>query len=155
MIGHRHALRTGDGRKFRQSGLDGRIGKAMRRIDRDQPAEERIAELEGGIGALATSSGQAAQTLAILTIANAGDEIVSSYALYGGTYTLLKYSLGNLGIKTHFVVSDKPADYEALFNEKTKLVYLETIGNPKLEIPDYDGIVKVAHKHGIPVMVDS
>jgi O-acetylhomoserine (thiol)-lyase len=117
--------------------------------------EQRIAALEGGIGALVTSSGQAAQTLAILTIANAGDEIVSSYALYGGTYTLLKYSLGNLGIKTHFVIGSNPVDYEAQFNEKTKLVYLETIGNPRLEIPDFEGIVAVAHKHGIPVMVDN
>ncbi|MCU0513027.1 MAG: O-acetylhomoserine aminocarboxypropyltransferase/cysteine synthase [Anaerolineae bacterium] len=117
--------------------------------------EKRIAELEGGIAALVTSSGQAAQTLAILTIANSGDEIVASNALYGGTYTLLKYSLGNLGIHTHFVVGDNPADYEALFNEKTKLVYLETLGNPKLEVPDFEGIVKVAHKHGIPVMVDN
>ncbi len=117
--------------------------------------EKRIAALEGGIGALVTSSGQAAQTLAILTIANAGDEIISSSALYGGTYTLLKYSLGNLGIKTHFVETDDPAAYEALINDKTKLIYLETIGNPKLEIPDFEGIVAVAHKHGVPVMVDN
>jgi O-acetylhomoserine (thiol)-lyase len=117
--------------------------------------EKRIASLEGGIGGLVTSSGQAAQTLAILTIANAGDEIISSSALYGGTYTLLKYSLGNLGIKTHFVESDEPAAYEALINDKTKLIYLETIGNPKLEIPNFEGIAAVAHKHGIPVVVDN
>jgi O-acetylhomoserine (thiol)-lyase len=117
--------------------------------------EKRIADLEGGIGALATSSGQAAQTLAILTICNAGDEIIASNALYGGTYTLLKYSLGNIGIKTHFVVSDDPAEYEKLINDNTKLIYLETIGNPKLEIPDFAGITAMAHKHGIPVLVDN
>jgi O-acetylhomoserine (thiol)-lyase len=117
--------------------------------------EQRLTELEGGIGALVTASGQAAQTLAILTIANSGDEIISSNALYGGTYTLLKYSLANLGINTHFVVSDDPAEYEKLINDKTRAIYLETIGNPKLEIPDFEGIVAVAHKHGIPVIVDN
>lgn len=117
--------------------------------------EERIAALEGGIGALATSSGQAAQTLGILTIAEAGDEIISSAALYGGTYTLFAYTLKRLGITTHFVEGSNPADYEALINDKTKLIYLETIGNPKLEIPDFEGITAVAHKHGIPVMVDN
>ncbi|MGB1286811.1 MAG: O-acetylhomoserine aminocarboxypropyltransferase/cysteine synthase family protein [Aggregatilineales bacterium] len=117
--------------------------------------EQRIAALEGGIGALATSSGQAAETLAILTICQAGDEIVASSALYGGTFTLLAYSLKRLGITTHFVDSDDPADYEAHFNDNTKLVYLETIGNPKLRVPDFEGITGVAHKHGIPVMCDN
>lgn len=117
--------------------------------------EERIAALEGGVGALVTSSGQAAQTLAILTIASEGDEIVANSALYGGTYTLLAYSLDRLGIKTHFVDSDDPADYEKHINERTKLVYFETIGNPMLRIPDFEGIAEVAHKHGVPVMVDN
>jgi O-acetylhomoserine (thiol)-lyase len=117
--------------------------------------EKRLAELEGGIGALVTSSGQAAQTLAILTIANSGDEIIASNALYGGTYTLLKYTLANLGITTHFVESDDPAAYEKLINDKTRAIYLETVGNPKLEIPDFEGIAKVAHKHGVPVIVDN
>jgi O-acetylhomoserine (thiol)-lyase len=117
--------------------------------------EKRIADLEGGIGALVTSSGQAAQTLAILTLASAGDEIVANSALYGGTYTLLKYSLGNLGIKTHFVDSDNPADYEPYINERTRLIYLETIGNPKLRVPDFEGIAAIAHKHGLPVVVDN
>lgn len=117
--------------------------------------EQRIAALEGGVGALATSSGQFAETLAILTIANSGDEIISSSALYGGTYTLFSQSLKRLGITVHFVEGDKPADYEALINEKTKAIYLETIGNPKLEIPDFEGISAVAHKHGIPVIVDN
>lgn len=117
--------------------------------------EERVAALEGGIGALVTSSGQAAETLAILTIVQAGDEIVANSALYGGTYTLLAHSLKRLGITTHFVDSDDPADYEKHFNDNTKLVYLETIGNPRLRIPDFEGISAVAHKHGIPVMVDN
>lgn len=117
--------------------------------------EQRIAALEGGIGALATASGQFAETLAILTLADSGDEIISSAALYGGTYTLFSQSLRRLGIKVHFVTSDNPADYEALINDKTKAIYLETIGNPKLEIPDFEGISAVAHKHGIPVIVDN
>lgn len=117
--------------------------------------EQRIAALEGGVGALVTSSGQAAETLAILTICQAGDEIVASSALYGGTYTLLAYSMKRLGINVHFVDSDDPADFEKHFNENTKLVYLETIGNPKLRIPDFEGITGVAHKHGIPVMCDN
>jgi O-acetylhomoserine (thiol)-lyase len=117
--------------------------------------EQRIAALEGGIGALATASGQFAQTLAILTLANSGDEIISTAALYGGTYTLFSQSLKRLGITTHFVGTDNPADYEALINDKTRAIYLETIGNPKLEIPDFEGIAAVAHKHGVPVIVDN
>jgi O-acetylhomoserine (thiol)-lyase len=117
--------------------------------------EQRIAALEGGVGALATASGQFAQTLAILTIANSGDEIIASAALYGGTYTLFSQSLKRLGITTHFVQGDNPSDYEALINDKTKAIYLETIGNPKLEIPDFEGISAVAHKHGVPVIVDN
>jgi len=117
--------------------------------------EERIAALEGGIGALVTSSGQAAETLAILTLCNAGDEIISACALYGGTYTLFAQSLKRIGITVHFVESNNPADYEALINDKTRLIYLETIGNPKLEIPDFEGIAAVAHAHGIPVICDN
>jgi O-acetylhomoserine (thiol)-lyase len=117
--------------------------------------EQRIAALEGGIGALATASGQFAETLAILTLADSGDEIISSAALYGGTYTLFSHSLRRLGITTHFVEGDNPADYERLINDKTKAIYLETIGNPKLEIPDFEGIAAVAHKHGLPVIVDN
>lgn len=117
--------------------------------------EERLNALEGGVGALVTASGQAAQTLAILSLVDSGDEIIASSALYGGTYTLLKYTLGRLGITTHFVNSDDPAEYEKLINERTKLIYLETIGNPKLEIPDFEGITSVAHKHGVPVVLDN
>ncbi|MCC7450547.1 MAG: O-acetylhomoserine aminocarboxypropyltransferase/cysteine synthase [Anaerolineae bacterium] len=117
--------------------------------------EQRIAALEGGIGALATASGQFAETLAILTIANSGDEIISSASLYGGTYTLFSQSLKRLGITVHFVEGDNPADFEKLINDKTKAIYLETIGNPKLDIPDFEGISRIAHKHGIPVIVDN
>lgn len=117
--------------------------------------EARIAALEGGIGALATASGQFAETLAILTLADAGDEIISSAALYGGTYTLFAYSLQRLGIKVHFVESNEPAAFEQLINDKTRAIYLETISNPKLEIPDFSAITAMAHKHGIPVIVDN
>lgn len=117
--------------------------------------EERIAALEGGIGALVTASGQAAETLAILTICQQGDEIIASSALYGGTYTLLAYTLKNLGIKVHFVEEDDPAAYEKLINKNTKLIYLETIGNPKLQVPDFKAYTDMAHKHGVPVMVDN
>lgn len=117
--------------------------------------EQRLAALEGGIGALATASGQFAETLAILTLANSGDEIISSAALYGGTYTLFSQSLKRLGITVRFVESDDPSAFEALINDKTKAIYLETIGNPKLEIPDFEGITRVAHKHGVPVIVDN
>ncbi len=117
--------------------------------------EQRLAALEGGVGALATASGQFAQTLAILTLANTGDEIISTSALYGGTYTLLLHTLKRLGITTHFVEGADPQKIEALINPKTKLIYLETIGNPKLEIPDFEAISAVAHAHGVPVVVDN
>lgn len=117
--------------------------------------EKRIAALEGGIGALATASGQFAETLAILTLANSGDEIISSSSLYGGTYTLFSQSLKRLGITVHFAETDEPASFEKLINDKTKAIYLETIGNPKLTIPDFEAIAEVAHKHGVPVIADN
>jgi O-acetylhomoserine (thiol)-lyase len=117
--------------------------------------EQRLAALEGGVAALATASGQFAQLLAVTTLANAGDEIISTSALYGGTYTQFSQSFRRLGIKVHFVESNSPADFEKLINDKTKLIYLETIGNPKLEIPDFEGIAAIAHKHGLPVVVDN
>jgi O-acetylhomoserine (thiol)-lyase len=117
--------------------------------------EERIAALEGGIGALATASGQAAETLTVLTLCNAGDEIISTSALYGGTYTLFSQSLKRLGITVRWVESNNPADFEALINDQTRLIYLETIGNPKLQVPDFDGIAAVAHAHGLPVVCDN
>jgi O-acetylhomoserine (thiol)-lyase len=117
--------------------------------------EQRIAALEGGIGALATSSGQAAETLAILTLCESGDNIIASSALYGGTYTLLSQSLKRLGITAHFVGDNNPASFAALIDDNTRLIYLETIGNPKLEIPDFEGITTTAHAHGIPVICDN
>ncbi|HMM26747.1 MAG: O-acetylhomoserine aminocarboxypropyltransferase/cysteine synthase family protein [Chloroflexota bacterium] len=117
--------------------------------------EQRLAALEGGIGALATSSGQAAETLTVLTLCDTGDEIISSSALYGGTYTLFSQSLKRLGITTHFVSDNKPESFEALINDKTRLIYLEVIGNPKLEIPDFEAITALAHAHGLPVVCDN
>jgi len=117
--------------------------------------EQRIAALEGGIGALATSSGQAAETLTILSLCDSGDEIISSSALYGGTYTLFSQSLRRLGITTRWVTDNKPESYEALINDKTRLIYLEVIGNPKLEIPDFEAIAEIAHAHGIPIVCDN
>jgi O-acetylhomoserine (thiol)-lyase len=117
--------------------------------------EQRIAALEGGIAALATSSGQFAETLAILTLCNTGDEFISASALYGGTYTLFSQSLKRLGIKAHFVEANDPAAFEALINDRTRLIYLETIGNPKLQIPDFERIAAVAHAHGLPVVCDN
>ncbi len=117
--------------------------------------EQRIAALEGGAAALATASGQFAQLLAITSLANAGDEIISTSALYGGTYTQFSQSFRRLGIKVHFVEGTNPADFEQYINDKTRLIYLETIGNPKLEIPDFEAIAAIAHAHGLPVVVDN
>ncbi len=117
--------------------------------------EQRLAALDGGVGGLATASGQFAQLLAITTLANAGDEIIASAALYGGTYTQLSQSFRRLGIKTHFVQGADPKDYEPFISDKTRLIYLETIGNPKLEVPDFEGISALAHAHGLPVVVDN
>ncbi|MBE2268873.1 MAG: O-acetylhomoserine aminocarboxypropyltransferase/cysteine synthase [Anaerolinea sp.] len=117
--------------------------------------EERIAALEGGIGALVTASGQFAETLTVLTLANAGDEIISTSALYGGTYTLFSQSLRRLNINTHFVQNADVDGIAAKINDKTRLIYLETIGNPKLEIPDFEAIVALAKAHGLPVVVDN
>ena len=117
--------------------------------------EERIAALEGGVGALATSSGQAAQFLAISTIAEAGDNIVATNNLYGGTYNQFKITFPRLGINVKFVEGDDPADFAAAIDEKTKAIYLETIANPRLNVPDIEAIAKVAHANGIPLIVDN
>jgi len=117
--------------------------------------EERIAALEGGVGALATASGQAAQFLAISTIAQAGENIVSSSLLYGGTYNQFKVTLPRLGINVKFAEGDDPKELEKLIDSKTKAVYVETIGNPRLNIPDFEAIAKAAHAHGIPFIVDN
>jgi len=117
--------------------------------------EERIAVLEGGVGALATSSGQAAQFLALTTIAQAGENIVSSSLLYGGTYNQFKVTLPRLGINVKFADGDNPDAIEKLIDKKTKAIYVETIGNPRLNVPDFEALAKVAHKHGIPLVVDN
>jgi O-acetylhomoserine (thiol)-lyase len=117
--------------------------------------EKRIAALEGGVAALATSSGQAAQFIALTNILQAGDNFVSTSYLYGGTYNQFKVQFKRLGIDVKFVDGDKPADFERLIDGKTKAIYLETIGNPKFNIPDFDAIAAVAKKHEIPLIVDN
>lgn len=117
--------------------------------------EKRIAALEGGVAAVATSSGQAAQFLAIAALAQAGDNIVSTSNLYGGTYNQFKVTLPRLGINTKFANGDKPEDLAALIDDKTKAVYIESIGNPKYNVPDFEKIVALAHEKGVPVIVDN
>ena len=117
--------------------------------------EKRIALLDGGVGALAVASGQSAITLALLNIAQAGDEIVSADNLYGGTYNLYHYTFPRLGIKVNFVKSNDLDALEAAITPKTKAVYAESIGNPKLDVTDLEGIVQVAHRHGIPFVLDN
>ncbi|SNU97748.1 homocysteine synthase [Bacillus pumilus] len=117
--------------------------------------EKQIAELEGGIGALAVSSGQAATTYSILNIAGAGDEIVSSSSLYGGTYNLFAHTLKKLGITVKFVDSSNLEELEAAITDKTKAVYAESIGNPKGDILHIEAISAIAHKHHIPLIVDN
>lgn len=117
--------------------------------------EKRIAALEGGAGALATSSGQAAITFSILNIAGAGDEIVSSSSLYGGTYNLFSNTLAKLGIKVHFVDSTDPENFRKAINSKTKALFAETIGNPQGNVLDVEAIAAVAHENGIPLIVDN
>lgn len=117
--------------------------------------EKRIAALEGGVAALAVSSGQAAETLTIATIAQAGENIVSTSLLYGGTYNLFKVTLPRLGINVKFVDGDDPLQFEKLIDKKTKALYIETIGNPRLNIPDFSSLSKLAHNYGIPLIVDN
>src|SRR5258707_1622650 len=117
--------------------------------------ERRVEALEGGVGALATASGQAAETYAILNIAGAGDEIVSSASLYGGTYNLFHYTLPKLGITTHFVDSREPENFRAVINDKTKAIYAETLGNPRLDTLDIQAVADIAHEHRIPLILDN
>ncbi|MDD2756739.1 MAG: O-acetylhomoserine aminocarboxypropyltransferase/cysteine synthase, partial [Methanothrix sp.] len=117
--------------------------------------ERRIAALEGGSGALAVASGQAAISIALLTITQVGDEIVSANNLYGGTYELFHYTFPKLGRKVIFVDSTKPEEFEKAINSKTRAVYAETIGNPKLDVPDFEKIAGIAHQAGIPFVVDN
>ena len=117
--------------------------------------EKRIAALEGGISALATSSGQSAQFIALNNIIEAGDNFVSTPHLYGGTYNQFKNQFKRLGVDVRFTGNDTPEEFEALIDDKTKAIYLETIGNPDLNIPDFEAIAAVADKHGIPLVVDN
>ena len=117
--------------------------------------EKRMAALEGGVGALAVASGQSAITVSILNIAQAGEEIVSANNLYGGTYNLFHYTLARLGIKVIFVDPSEPANFEKAITSRTKAIYGESIGNPKLDILDFTAIADIAHRHGIPLIVDN
>lgn len=117
--------------------------------------EKRVAALHGGVAALATASGHAAQFLAITNILQAGDNFVSSPYLYGGSYNQFKVSFKKLGIEAQFAKDDAPESFEELINENTKAIYLETIGNPTLNVADFDAISAVAKKHNIPLIVDN
>jgi O-acetylhomoserine (thiol)-lyase len=117
--------------------------------------EKRIAALEGGVGGLAVSSGQSAITLALLNIAQAGDEIVSADNLYGGTYNLFHYTFPRLGIKVNFVPSNDLDAFQKAITPKTKAIYAESLGNPKLDVTDLEGIAAIAHKNGIPFILDN
>jgi O-acetylhomoserine (thiol)-lyase len=117
--------------------------------------EQRVAQLEGGSGALAMSSGQAAESLALLNIAHAGDEILSSASLYGGTYNLFHYTFPKLGIDVKFVDPTNPDNFRKALTKKTKAVFAETVGNPKLDTLDFQGVSKIAHDAGIPLVVDN
>lgn len=117
--------------------------------------EKRVAALDGGVGALAAASGQSAITLALLNIAQAGDEIVSADNLYGGTYNLFHYTFPKLGVRVKFVKSNDLNAFQKAITPKTKAVYAESIGNPKLDVADLEGISRVAHKNGIPFVLDN
>lgn len=117
--------------------------------------EKRIAALEGGIAALAVASGAAAITYTIQALAQAGDHIVAQKTIYGGTYNLLRHTLSQFGIETTFVDAHNLSELEGAIKDNTKAVYLETLGNPNSDIPDIDAISEIAHKHGLPVVVDN
>ncbi len=117
--------------------------------------EKRVALLDGGVGALASASGQSAITLALLNIAQAGDEIVSADNLYGGTYNLFHYTFSRLGIKVRFVPSNNLSAFQEAITPKTKAIYAESIGNPKLDVADLEGLASQAHKNGIPFVLDN
>ncbi len=117
--------------------------------------EQRVAMLEGGVGAVAVGSGQAAEMLTILNLMNSGDEMVSATSLYGGTYNLFHHSLPKLGINVKFVDSGNPANFQPAIGPKTKAIYAETVGNPKLDTLDIEAVAKIAHDNGIPLIVDN
>lgn len=117
--------------------------------------EQRIAALEGGVGALVVASGSAAITYAILNLAEVGDEIVAASTLYGGTYNLFAHTLPKMGIKTHFVKPDAPENFKEFLNEKTRAIFIESIGNPGINLIDIEAVAKIAHEHGVPLIVDN
>jgi len=117
--------------------------------------EKRMAELEGGVAALAVASGQAAETLTVLNLARAGDNLVSSQTLYGGTYNLFAYSLPKWGITTKFVDIHNLDQVRKAIDDGTRLLYVETIGNPRLDVPDFEALAEIAHGAGIPLVVDN
>jgi O-acetylhomoserine (thiol)-lyase len=117
--------------------------------------EKRVAALEGGVGALATSSGQAAEFLALINVAGAGDEIVSSTSLYGGTYNLFSQTLPRLGITVHFVDGTDPENFRRAITPRTRALYAETVGNPRLDTLDIRAVADVAHEAGIPLLIDN
>ncbi len=117
--------------------------------------ENRIAALEGGVAALAVGSGQAAQFIALNNILSSGDNFVSTSFLYGGSYNQFKVAFKRLGIETRFAKGDSPEAFEALIDSKTKAIYLETIGNPEFNIPDFEAIAVLAKRHDIPLVVDN
>jgi len=117
--------------------------------------EKRVAALEGGVGALATASGAAAVTYSILNIAGAGDEIVSASTVYGGTFSLFQHTLPRYGIKTVFVDPDDPEKFREAINEKTKAVYIESLGNPGINVIDIQAVADIAHENGIPLIIDN
>ena len=117
--------------------------------------EERLAAMDGGVGALALASGTAAINLAILNLAQAGDNIVSTQYLYGGTYNMFNYTLKRMGIKVKFVDTSNPANVAQAIDEKTKAVFTESIGNPKNNVDDFETIARIAHDNGLPFIVDN
>ena len=117
--------------------------------------EKRVAALEGGVAGLATASGMAAEMLAITTLAKAGDEIISTTSLYGGTHTLFNHTLPRLGVVVKFVDADDFAGLRAAINQKTRAIYTETLGNPKLDVADIEQLASIAHEHGLPLVIDN
>ncbi|HNF49804.1 MAG TPA: aminotransferase class I/II-fold pyridoxal phosphate-dependent enzyme, partial [Chitinophagales bacterium] len=117
--------------------------------------EKRVAALEGGVAALATASGQSAQFIALNNILQAGDNFVSTSYLYGGTYNQFKVQFKRLGVEVRFADGDDPASFEKLINDKTKAIYLESIGNPRGNVPDWDAFKKLSEKYDLPIIVDN
>src|SRR4028118_190878 len=117
--------------------------------------EKRVAALEGGVGALAVASGQSSQFIALQNILQQGDNIVSSSYLYGGTYNQFKVTLKRLGFSVRFADGDNPEDFAAKIDDRTRALYVETIGNPGFSIPDFERLAEIAHKHQIPLVVDN